>query len=202
MADPVHILHPSLWENLAQADPQAACRRSKAQFDAATSSYFLDFLQEHYRLEPNNRVIKPVSGPIPVGGPSIDLQIILITYLLNSQKIPLAEKIVAPSSLSGGKNFFQGSHRLPIEPLVERYGRDRKGFLDRGSSLGATQKDYGDVALAFTALPRVPVVMVLWEADDEFPPRLSVLFDATVDQHLPLDAIYGLVAEICRRMTA
>jgi hypothetical protein len=44
--------------------------------------------------------------------------------------------------------------------------------------------------------------MVLWKADEEFPPRLSVVFDASVDQHLPLDAIYGLVTEICRRMTA
>jgi hypothetical protein len=43
--------------------------------------------------------------------------------------------------------------------------------------------------------------MVLWVADEEFTPRLSVVFDATVDQHLPLDAIYGLVTEICRRMT-
>ena len=49
-------------------------------------------------------------------------------------------------------------------------------------------------------LPRVPVVMVLWERDEEYPARLSVLFDASIAQHLPLDAIYALVTVICRRM--
>ena len=68
-------------------------------------------------------------------------------------------------------------------------------------SLGGVKEDYGDVSVRFPALPRVPVVMVLWGGDEEFSPRLSVVFDASIDQHLPLDVIYGLVTEICRRMT-
>jgi hypothetical protein len=201
MTEPVHRVHPSLFENLDRADHTIICRHSLAHYDEAVGSYFLDFLQERYCIEPHNCVIKSVTGPISAVEPSVDLQIILLIYLLNAREIPLAEKLVAPSSLSGGKNFFQGSHRLPMEPVLARYDRDKTGFLGRGGSLGATQKDYGDAALVFTALPRVPVVMVLWEADEEFPARLSVLFDATIDKHLPLDAIYGLVTEICRRMT-
>jgi hypothetical protein len=202
MSEPVHSVHPSLWENLMQADPTEVCRRSGAQFDKATGFYLLDFLQERYRIEPKGRVIEPVAGPIPAGGPSIDLQVILLTYLLSAQELPLADKLVAVGSLKGGKCFFQGPHSFPLDPLIEQYGRDPQGFLDRGLSLGAVQEVYGDVSLRLAALPRVPVVMVLWGADEEFPPRLSVVFDASVDQHLPLDALYGLVTEICRRMTA
>jgi len=44
--------------------------------------------------------------------------------------------------------------------------------------------------------------MVLWGADEEFPARLSCLFDASIEQHLPLDAIYGMVTDICCRMMA
>ena len=202
MAEPVHSVHPSLWERFSQADPADVCRRSKAPFDESTGCYLLDFLKERYRIKPDSREFEPVSGPIPEGAPSIDLQVILITYLLNAREIPLVDKLVAGSSLTGGNNFFQGSHRFPIEPLAARYGRDSKGFLDRGLALGAAQERYGDVGLRFAALPRVPVVMVLWQADEEFPARLSCLFDASIEQHLPLDAIYGLVTEICRRMTA
>jgi hypothetical protein len=202
MSEPVHSVHPALWENIAQADPEDVCRRSGAQFDEATGSYLLDFLQERYCIASNNRAIEPVTGPAPAGGPSIDLQVILITYLLNAQAIPLADKLVAGSSLKGGQCFFQGAHGFPLDPLLAQYGRDIEGFLDRGLSLGGQQERYGDVALRFAALPRVPVVMVLWGGDEEFPPRLSVLFDASIDQHLPLDAITGLVAEICRRMSA
>jgi hypothetical protein len=161
----------------------------------------LDFLKEHYRIKPTSRKCEPVSGPIPEGAPSIDLQVILITYLLNAKEIPLGDKLVAGSSLKGGKCFFQGAHGLPLDPLIKQYGRDVDGFLARGLLLGATRERYGDVGLRLAALPRVPVVMVLWGAEEEFPARLSCLFDASIDQHLPLDAITGLVGEICRRMT-
>jgi hypothetical protein len=201
MTEPVHSVHPSLWERLAQSDPVHVCRRSGSQFDEAAGSYLFDFLKERYRIVPSSRVIKPVSGPIPQGAPSIDLQVIIITYLLNGQEIPLAGKLVAGSSLKGGKCFFQGAHGFSPDPLLKRYGRDSKGFLDRGLTLGAQQERYGDMGLRFAALSRVPIVMVLWEADEEFSARLSFLFDASADRQLPLDAIYGLVNEICRRMT-
>jgi hypothetical protein len=202
MTEPAHSLHPSLWERLAQADPADVCRCSKAQFDDATGSYLLDFLKERYRIKPDNREFEPVSGPILEGAPSIDLQVILITYLLNAQEIPLVDKLVAGSSLKGGKCFFKGAHGLPLDPLLKQYSRDTEGFLDCGLSLGATPERYGDGGLRFAALPRVPVVMVLWQADEEFPARLSCLFDASIDKHLPLDAIYGLVTEICCRMAS
>jgi hypothetical protein len=202
MTEPAHSLHPSLWERLLQEDPADVCRRSKAQYDEATGCYLLDFLKERYRIKPASREFEPVSGLILEGAPSIDLQVILITYLLNAQEIPLVDKLVAGSSLKGGKCFFKGAHGFPLDPLLKQYSRDTKGFLDCGLSLGAIQERYGDRGLRFTALPRVPVVMVLWQADEEYPARLSCLFDASIEQHLSLDAIYGLVSEICRRMGA
>lgn len=202
MTEPVHRVHPALWERLAQADPAVVCQRSKALYDEATGSYLVDFLKERYCIKPASRGIEPVSGPIPDGALSTDLKVILITYLIHAQDVPLADKLVAGSSLKGGKCFFQGAHGLPLDPLLKQYSRDIQGFLDRGISLGAIEERYGDRGMRFAALPRVPVVLVLWQADEEYPARLSCLFDASIDKHLPLDAIYGLVTEICRRMAA
>jgi hypothetical protein len=200
MSEPIHSIHPSLWERLFQEDPKDVCRRSGALYDDATGSYVLPFLQERYHISPRTKVFSLASPSAVLESPSIDIRIILLTYLINAQEQPLLDKLVAGSSLKGGKCFFTGAHGFPLDPLVAQYGRDFKGFLERGLSLGAQQVRYGDAALQFLALPRVPVVMVLWQGDEEFPPRLSVLFDASIALHLPLDAIYGLVVEICRRM--
>jgi len=200
MSEPVHSVHPSIWERLSQSDPKEVCLRSGAQFDDTTGSYVMSFLQERYRVSPRAKDVELLPGSALPAVPSIELQVILITYLLNAQGVPLANRLVAGSSLKGGKTFFQGAHRFPVEPLVERYGMDPTGFLDKGLSLGAAQERYGDTGLRFSALSRVPVVMVLWQGDEEFPARLSVLFDASIEQHLPLDAIYALVGEICRRI--
>ena len=200
MSEPIHSVHPSIWERLSQADLKDVCRRSEVQFDDATSSYVISFLQERYRVSPRDKHVELLPGSALSAGPSIDLQVILLTYLLNAQVIPLANRLVAGNSLKGGKTFFQGAHRFPVERLVERYGMDPAGFLNKGLSLGAIREGYGDAGLRFSALPRVPVIMVLWKGDEEFPARLSCLFDASIDKHLPLDAIYGLVIEICRRL--
>lgn len=151
-------------------------------------------------MGPQTKNIELLPGSVLSTDPSIELQVILITYLLNAHALPLVNRLVAGSGLKGGKTFFQGAHRLPVEPLVEQFGMDPTGFINKGLSLGAQQERYGDAGLRFSALPRVPVIMVLWQGDKEYPARLSVLFDASIAQHLPLDAIYGLVIEICRRM--
>lgn len=200
MSEPVHSVHPAIWERLSQADPHDVCRRSGAQFDDDTGSYVVSFLRERYRVGPRTKSVELLSGSALSAGPSMELKVILISYLLNAQAIPLANRLVAGSSLKGGKTFFQGVHRFPVEPLVERYGINPTGFLDKGLSVGAQQERYGDAGLRFPVLPRVPVVMVLWERDEEYPARLSVLFDASIAQHLPLDAIYALVTVICRHM--
>ena len=63
-----------------------------------------------------------------------------------------------------------------------------------------------DAAWVIDALPRVPVALLWWDADDEFPARAELLFDRTATNHLPTDgcAIVGswlttrLVAEVER----
>jgi hypothetical protein len=200
MTEPVHILHPSLWEKLVDANPRDVCIRSGATFDDFTGSYTLDFLQERYRICPYTQEFEALAGPLSSRDHSIELKVTLITYLINAKEISLVGKLITGSNLKGGKTFFQGTHSFPIEPLLEQYGQDPQGFLAKGLSIGATQASFGDVSLRLPVLPRVPVIMVLWVADEEFSARLNVLFDASIDQHLPLDSIYGLVSEICHRM--
>jgi len=57
MTEPIHTVHPKLWERLSQLDPADVCRRSRAQFDKASESYSIDFLQERYRISPGSPAI-------------------------------------------------------------------------------------------------------------------------------------------------
>jgi hypothetical protein len=91
-------------------------------------------------------------------------------------------------------HFFQGPHELRVDGLLERFGRDLKGFREAAESLGGEDQSLGDAAFKIPAFPKVPLYYVLWEGDDEFEPRLSVLFDRSIEYHLPADAIWGLVA--------
>ncbi len=83
------------------------------------------------------------------------------------------------------------SHLLPLNKLAEKYDGDVDGFLERGVMIGAKQMNYGDSALKLSPFPRVPIVIILWEGDEEFPARADILFDSTCSVHLPTDIIWS-----------
>jgi len=52
----------------------------------------------------------------------------------------------------------------------------------------------GDVAFRYSVLPRIPLVLVLWEGDDEFEPAFHFRFDAGVSRQVKsLDTLWAMV---------
>ena len=66
--------------------------------------------------------------------------------------------------------------------------------------LGGKPLDFGDLSLEFSVLPRVPLACVLWVEDEEFPARVSFLFDSSIETHLELDVIFALVSSVVRKL--
>ena len=113
-------------------------------------------------------------------------------YLLNVGPEPLSQDLVSVQELNCF-HFFQGSHELKVRPLLERYGNDLNGFKKAAESLGGEVLDLADAAFKVPAFPKVPLYYLLWEDDQEFKSRLSILFDRSIEHHLAADAIWGLV---------
>ena len=200
MTEPVHTVHNVLWDRLNAAAPADVCFRSGASFDPVSRSYSVRFLNRVYHMKIQGRSVCRVDAPASLSDSSSELAVALLTYMLAAQPVELTRKLVAPSELRGGGTFFR-SHGLPVDAVRDRYARDPGEFVSAGLALGATPERYGDASLRFSVLERFPVVIVLWAADDEYPARCSVLFDASADQMMPLDAIYGMVTELCRLLT-
>ena len=70
---------------------------------------------------------------------------------------------------------------FPARPLEERFGRDLAGFWEVGRRLGAERRASGDGALAFPVYPGLPVEVILWVADDEFPAQVSFTVPSGLD---------------------
>ena len=82
--------------------------------------------------------------------------------------------------------------RRVTEPLIEKFGRSAGLFQEAGLRSGGTPVGIGDASFTLSALPRIPLQFVLWEGDEEFPPSVQVLFDASVDHYLPLEDVVVL----------
>jgi hypothetical protein len=107
---------------------------------------------------------------------------------------------VSERQLPGGSLFFQGPHALPLAPLLRRFGADGEAFRRVCLGLGGRPIEFGDAGFAFQALPFIPLAVILWIADEEFPARAGMLFDPTAADHLPLDLLLALAHAVVARL--
>ena len=188
------------WKALDDARAVEICQKSLARFDEVERCYLLRILGDDFAVVPSERTIKCVSGK----SVSIDLNFRLMTlvYLTNAKKTEPTGKLVQASQLRGGESFFRGVHSLPVGELESRFGRCPGDLRKACLALEGRPVPFGDLAMELRVLPKVPLTIVLWVADDEFPARVSILFDSTVQDHLPLDAVLATVHATSKRILA
>jgi hypothetical protein len=115
----------------------------------------------------------------------------ILRYLIQAKNLPLSGRLVKPSDLPGGDFFSKGTHVLPLNKITSRFEHDFDGFIETGKSLGGSQVEYGDVSLMLLPFARVPVVIILWAGDDEFPSKPSLLFDSSCTSHAATDILWS-----------
>lgn len=186
------------WEDLRHASPGLVCRRADVTYDPE-GYYCVPFLNATYRVFPATASITGPEGDGLISNPEFVL--LLLVYLLGAQEISLTGKWETERDLKDGNLFFRGPHALATKRLVERFGTQPHAFRAAGQRCGGQESSgYGDVALRFQAFPRIPVMCILWVADDEFPARVSFLFDPSITVHLPLDVILAFVRCLSKRL--
>jgi hypothetical protein len=189
--DPSEI-DPKLWSELSSQDVHEVCARASVRYDREQGCYQIPFLQQTYACYPESRVIECLDQNSSQKL-SFQFYLVLLTYLLRAQGTGLTGRMVTGSEIKGGDFFFRGPHALLIRPLEKRFGQDAETFLEVGLRLGGAQTDFGDVSFRLWPLPKIPLGYILWVADEEFPARVVVTFDASIERHLPLDVIWALV---------
>ena len=137
------------------------------------------------------------SGWEPVSDPLLEL--LCLVYLLNASPASVQDHVVGVRELQGAR-FFSGPHDLDVQPLLSRFGKDPAGFRKAAEQLQGEPVDLADVAYRFQAFPKIPIYYLLWEGDDEFPARLTVLFDRSIDGHMAPDAVWGLFNLVTGRL--
>jgi len=190
---------PLLWVQLEGEIPEEICRRALVSY-GPEQGLLLPFLNQTFQILPRTRSIVFSCSHAP-NIKSFELDLIILTYLLRAQAVELSERVVNEKQIPGGEAFFRGPHALNTRPMEEVFGEDREAFLSAGRRLNGTVRDLGDAAICLPVLPRVPVTLILWEKDDEFPAQITVNFDSTISSHLPLDIIWAVVDVVSKWMT-
>ncbi len=118
---------------------------------------------------------------------------VCLWWLVYAKGIPATGRLLRPEDLNGGAAFFRGSHTLPLDGLARRYGNGREDFFEKGEALGGQRCSFADACIKLEPAPGLPVYLLLWLEDEEFPARAGVLLDSSAGIVLPLDIIWSAV---------
>jgi hypothetical protein len=182
------------WDLLAACDPADVCRRAAVDRDPASGTYQLRSFGCGFSIDPRERRILSLEpeGEVFLTRYAYFFRLSALWYLVKALDLKPSGTLVKPTGLSGGEIFFKGSHVLPLEAVAKKYAADREEFLAAGARRGGRPAAFGDAAVELAPLPRVPVTAILWTADEEFPARADLLFDATAPRQLPLDILWSV----------
>jgi hypothetical protein len=127
-------------------------------------------------------------------------QILILHYLNGVKDIPLENKLISFKEIPSGEFYYPAFARRSIEPLLKTFSTKLQVFKSIAKGLGGKPVAIGDAGIKIPVFPRVPITLVLWFADAEFPPDLQILFDASITEFLSTEDIAVLSQEVMIRM--
>ena len=192
------------WEKLKQKDMSRLCSFTMAQPNLGGGLIFSS-LCDQLLVVPETRVIKrrlragernnewqQAEDPL--------LELVALLYLNGVDSIhSIGRDIVGPQDLKEA-HYFQGPHALNLNPLLERYGNDLDGFRKAAEYLGGKRVDMADAAFMLLPFPRLALYYLLWQGDEEFRPKISVLFDRSIEMCLSGSGIWALVEMVSKAL--
>jgi len=187
-------------EQLAKIDDiEQQCLKSGTHYQVIDSRkvIIVEYLNQSYQL-----TIPDVEVSLGDSEEAISLRdkILILHYFTQARGTPLSNKIITYKELPEGANYFPTFSKRAIKPLVDHFGQEPGQLVGAAEKLGGRRVDYGDVAVTINAFSRVPVTLVLWRGDEEFPPEGSILFDSTISHYLSTEDINVLCEVIAWRL--
>ena len=141
----------------------------------------------------------------PPGAPADPWDAILLyNYIASQGNQPPTGTWIAYHSLPNSVSKAKTMARLE-KKLAGHFAGQAGKLKERAVALGAEFTALGedaDVQAIFRPLPRVPLLLLFWDAETEegFEPQARFLFDASVPNYLDLEAMLFLVEHLMERL--
>ena len=132
----------------------------------------------------------------------IQEQVLILHYLTTEDMPPLSSDWVSYREIPGASFYFSAFVKRAIDPLKKVFGRNLPGFAKASEKLDSTKIEPGDAGFEFIVFPKVPLQLILWAGDDEFPEEANILFDRTIEKILSPEDVAWMAGMVVYRLIA
>ncbi len=114
-------------------------------------------------------------------------EILILHYIATATGTPVTGRWISFSEIPGGSIYHPVFLKRCRDPLIQFAGAAPEILLSGAADMSVEPLGIGDAGLKITAFPRVPIGLILWRGDADFPPDGNVVLDASVSGYLPLE---------------
>ena len=167
-------------EEFAKQSPQRMAENSGCSYDETTKSFTVPYLMQNYSVTyPQGNVTNTEQKEA-----DLTTAILILHYLTGASGVELTNDWVSFKELQGGAIYIQAFQKRAINPLVQAFGKEPDAFTAATKQFAGTPAEFGDLSYIIPVFPRIPILLILWRGDDEFPPNGTILFDRNANTYL------------------
>jgi hypothetical protein len=144
------------------------------------------FLGESYRI--SNQGIWKMDGKEP----NVSVRIVLCHYLLQAGQGQVTGEWMSYRDFKDSA-FFISNFQMNVEERIAHCFSGRTSDLEEAAQAidGEPYEDFrtGDICYYFQALPKVPLLLIFFDKDADFPASCKVLFDRSASTWLDMECM-------------
>lgn len=158
----------------ADISPELIAERCRVDFDG--SSFSLTLLGHPVAVSHPDGIAS--YGDAGDAGKTLDDEktILVLRYLTEGTKVPWSGEFIAYADMPWGETYLQQFTGRCISRLANTYGNDLDTFARCAEAIGGTATKGGDAAYDIPFMENLVVKLIVWGADEEFPPSAQILF--------------------------
>lgn len=192
-----NLIDDRYFQELSEAPPNDICRNAGCKYNKDTKTYSMIVWGDKFIINPAEKTIKNVSDNFI----SHDyFALFVIYYLLNAKETIMQNEWISEKDIPGGSTFFRGPHEIPTSWISEKFNNRLSDFKLVCEKTGGIELKKADAAFYFLITPRLPISLLFWDGDEDFPPEAKIMYDKSMIALLSLDIIFALAVAICDRI--
>lgn len=183
-------------EGLRQSDLKERAVRSGGRYEARDSGEALVellYLGQELHLSFPEGTIETKDGPGPI---PLREEIIILHYLEKTRGTPLTGRWVSFAEIPGGAFYHPVFLKRCKFPLVKFFGGAPEVLKTLAYPMQGMPLGLGDVGVKIQAFPFIPLALIMWRGDAEFPAEGNLLFDVSITEYLPVEDIVILAETV------
>jgi len=177
---------------ISKLTPEIVAAERKVEYDAEERKFSLRLFDQEIRITYPDGVVLAESGSRVSGA----VAVVALHYLFYSGEPVAGHGWLPYREMPGARHFCRAYEQMAETRLSAYFGNKPERFAVCAGALGGEREDIGESSFLIYALPRIPLLIAMWFATDEFASEAKIYYQPNASYYLHTEdlAVIGVLA--------